>query len=324
MSEATKPPYVPHPQQAALIPSTSGNAINGLGETERRRPTTIYWDDPDTLPHGDLMKWFIRRNYQGDRLKTRRRAEEIEATALESVAETAEDAPAGDWVAAVKGEALKLGASQVGIAPVDPLSVFDRYEVDFAWIVVLALPMDYALIATSPSTPALNEVLEKYNDIYLKSRLLANWIRRKGWRADPYGGVANADPMTVIPGAIEGGIGQLGKHGSMISPQSGACFRLAFVLTDLPLLPDAPRDFGVDEFCANCRLCQDSCPPKAIAPIKQTVRGKRKWNVDFDKCVLYFNEHDGCGICLAICPWSRPGVAPRLADKMTRRKAAVA
>lgn len=29
--------------------------------------------------------------------------------------------------------------------------------------------------------------------------------------------------------------------------------------------------------------------------------------MDFDKCVPYFNEHMGCGICLAACPWSQPG-----------------
>lgn len=321
MPDLPKRPYIPHPEQVALIPSISGNEVNGLGEEGRRRPTNIYWVNPDTIPHGELMKWYVRRNYQGDRLKTRRRAEEIEASDLENVAEATVDFPAEEWVAAVKEQALKLGASQVGIAPVDPLWVYDRYDIDFPWIVVVALPMDYEYIGTSPSEPALNEVLEKYNDIYMISRLLANWIREKGWQADPYGGVANPDPVLAIPSAIECGIGQLGKHGSTISPVSGPCFRLAYVLTDLPLIPDAPKDIGVDDFCTNCKLCQDACPPEAIEPHKQTVRGQQKWYVDFDKCVLYFNEHDGCGICLAVCPWSRPGVAPRLAEKMMRRKA---
>jgi epoxyqueuosine reductase QueG len=43
--------------------------------------------------------------------------------------------------------------------------------------------------------------------------------------------------------------------------------------------------------------------------------------VDFDKCVLFFNENMSCGLCLAVCPWSRPGVAPGLAAKMARRRA---
>jgi epoxyqueuosine reductase QueG len=42
--------------------------------------------------------------------------------------------------------------------------------------------------------------------------------------------------------------------------------------------------------------------------------------VDFDRCLPYFNEHGGCGICVAVCPWSRPGVAVSLAARMTRRR----
>jgi ferredoxin len=52
------------------------------------------------------------------------------------------------------------------------------------------------------------------------------------------------------------------------------------------------------------------------------VRGAEKWYVDFDKCIGYFNETNGCGICIAECPWSRPGVAPRLAEKLGRRRTA--
>jgi epoxyqueuosine reductase QueG len=58
----------------------------------------------------------------------------------------------------------------------------------------------------------------------------------------------------------------------------------------------------------------------AIQHEKQWVRGVEKWYVDFDRCVLYFNEHNGCGICIAQCPWSRPGTASRLAERMTRRR----
>jgi epoxyqueuosine reductase QueG len=69
-----------------------------------------------------------------------------------------------------------------------------------------------------------------------------------------------------------------------------------------------------------CRACEDACPPAAIAPDKQRVRGEVRWYVDFDRCLPYFNEHGGCGICLAVCPWSRPGVADSLLAKMARRR----
>ena len=116
----------------------------------------------------------------------------------------------------------------------------------------------------------------------------------------------------MIPAALAAGFGELGKHGSIINPQLGSSFRLACVLTDLPLAEDRPVDFGADDFCQSCRVCEDACPPAAIGDAKQLVRGESKWYVDFDACMPYFAVTHGCGICLAVCPWSRPGIAPRL------------
>ncbi|MAE98917.1 MAG: hypothetical protein CME00_02120 [Geminicoccus sp.] len=126
--------------------------------------------------------------------------------------------------------------------------------------------------------------------------------------------------MTMIPAALASGFGELGKHGSLITPEFGSSFRLSAVLTDCPLPLSVPVDHGIDDFCLNCRVCEDACPPQAIAPNKQLVRGEVKWYVDFDKCLPFFNEHQGCAVCLAVCPWSRPGVGPRLADKLERRR----
>jgi epoxyqueuosine reductase QueG len=50
------------------------------------------------------------------------------------------------------------------------------------------------------------------------------------------------------------------------------------------------------------------------------VRGETKWYVDFDKCIPYFVDYETCGICLVVCPWSRPGVADNMLAKMARRR----
>jgi epoxyqueuosine reductase QueG len=97
-------------------------------------------------------------------------------------------------------------------------------------------------------------------------------------------------------------------------------FRLAAVLTDLEVQPDAPDDFGADAFCTHCRICSDHCPPDAIFRTRQTVRGVQKWYVDFDRCLPFFNETAGCAICLAVCPFSHPDRGPRLAAKLDRRR----
>ena len=81
--------------------------------------------------------------------------------------------------------------------------------------------------------------------------------------------------------------------------------------------------FGVDDFCTHCQVCTRACPPDAIFEDKQWVRGTKKWYVNFDKRIPYFTETFACGICLAMCPWSLPDVAPRLAAKLKRRRTAM-
>ena len=56
--------------------------------------------------------------------------------------------------------------------------------------------------------------------------------------------------------------GELGKHGSLINPEFGSSFRLSAVLTDAPFAPTQQRSFGVDSFCASCRICGIPARPK--------------------------------------------------------------
>jgi hypothetical protein len=42
---------------------------------------------------------------------------------------------------------------------------------------------------------------------------------------------------------------------------------------------------------------------------------------DFDKCLPYFVDNETSAICLAVCPWSRPGLAEGLVVKMARKTA---
>jgi epoxyqueuosine reductase QueG len=147
---------------------------------------------------------------------------------------------------------------------------------------------------------------------------VAGWLRQEGWAAEPVTGPMTGDFALIAP-ALACGFGELGKHGSIIDRDLGANFRLSAVLTDAPFASTPPRDHGIDAFCASCRICEDACPPKAIYAEKQQVRGASKWYVDFDKCLPFFNEHHSCGICIAVCPWSRRGVGSNLAAKLARR-----
>ncbi|MFT5487038.1 MAG: epoxyqueuosine reductase [Alphaproteobacteria bacterium] len=192
---------------------------------------------------------------------------------------------------------------------------------------MIGVAMDHERLNSAPDSldepTSAVEVGEQYNRAARVSRNLTNYIMEQGHYAKAYAG-PYASALLMIPPAIAAGFGELGKHGSLINRQYGSSFRLSAIATEMPLLADAPDVFGADDFCASCQVCTKACPPGAISETKQTVRGVEKWYVDFDKCIPYFGEALGCGICIGRCPWSRPGTAPRLAEKMLARRARLA
>ena len=312
--------YQPNPEQLALFPTISGNEINGRGEPTARRPTPIYWHRPEHLAHGKLQQWMIERFLaEPDLVNVHRRFGGRGPSRLDPVSETRSEETPENWSGRVRTFALEHEADLVGVTAVDPMWVFDGYEVAAPWIIVLGVAMDHQKLATAPANPAGLEVQAQYNRGTRAARTLANWIRGHGYAADAHGGPW-AGPLTLIPAALACGFGELGKHGSIINRRYGSSFRLAAVTTDMPLVADRGDQFGADDFCTNCRVCVDACPPGAISHEKVAVRGTEKWYVDFDRCIPYFNDTLGCAICIAVCPWSRPGVAPSLAERMTRRR----
>ena len=324
MAKAPKKIFQPNPAQLALMPDVSGNDINGLGESDFRRPTRIYWHNPGDIPHGRMQKWMVERFNRAPDFKRVYAEGDRGPQTLEPVAASQSlDSPA-NWSARVREFAHQHEADLVGVAKMNPDWTYDDCGSDtHPWIIVLGVEMDHAELAQAPSsdtdTASAVEVSVQYNRGARVAAHLANWIRDKGYQSEPHAGPW-AGPVTLTPAALACGFGELGKHGNIINRQYGSSFRLSAVVTDLPLVAGQAEEFGADDFCARCQVCINACPVDAITDNKQLVRGVEKWYVDFDKCIPYFNETHGCGICIAVCPWSRPGAAPRLADKMLRRR----
>ena len=314
------PVWQPSAEQMREWPAVSGNTINGVGETAHRRPSPIYWHPPDSIPHGKLQLWFYARTGNPEELAEARQERQAAIDApLEPIGAAPPARSADEWSAEVKRIASADGADAVGITPMRAEYVFEGHAVPTQkWMIVLAVAQSYEAMKTAPSLTSLVEITRQYARGTRTAKALANWLRAEGQDALPYGGPM-AGSFILIPAAIAAGIGELGKHGSMISPTLGANFRLACVLTDAPLVADAPAPFGADEFCTNCQVCADACPPDAIRHEKTLIRGETRWYVDFDKCLPYFNEAQSCAICLAACPFSRPGVGLNLVEKLSRR-----
>lgn len=317
--------WTPDPAIYDYFPEgVSGNVVNGVGERAPRRPSPIFWHRPDKEAFGKLQEHVVARfnlvgiyhdvYAHGDRGPKK----------PDPVAAGRVDQPAAAWTRIVKDFALANEADLVGIARVDPQWIFEGYELADPFVIVLGITMDHAILSQVPSTAELPEgqleVAVAYNRGARAAMKLANFVRAQGWDASAHSGPW-ASMLSMMPAALACGFGELGKHGSLINRVHGSSFRLAAVTTALPLVPDAPDAFGADDFCTRCQVCRNACPPDAIFDAKQLVRGVEKWYVDFDKCIPYFNETYGCGICIAVCPWSTPGRAPKLAERWSKRKA---
>lgn len=312
--------YRPRPETLSML-KVSGNPINGLGETEPRRPSPFFWHPPTMHPFGDLQT-LARTNSR----KCPGSAEAFGAAYMRPelipVAESRIEAEAGQASAEAIAFALANEADDAGIAAMDPLYVFEGFRIQEPWVIVLALAHDPERLSQVPSDDSngvgVTDIGHQYARGTRASYHLANWIRARGYSANPFPGPM-ADALLLIPPAVEAGLGELGKHGSIISPKFGSGVRLAAVVTDMPLVATRRDPFGGSDFCESCQVCTRACPPGAISEMKQMVRGVERWYVDFDKCIPYFAEASSCGICIADCPWTRPQVRPKLLQTMAKR-----
>jgi NAD-dependent dihydropyrimidine dehydrogenase PreA subunit len=215
---------------------------------------------------------------------------------------TSATALVGEW-------ARELGADDVGVAAVDPRYVYDGTGLTHSYAIMLAMTMDYPAIAAAPSAATNGEVIRVYAALADLAIELAHRIRELGVPARAH--TLAYEELAFIPHAIAAGLGELGKHGSLLHPRLGASFRLAAVTTDLPLVVGAPTTERVADLCRNCSLCVDHCPGDAISHEPVLVRGESRWVVDTDRCAPYWATYHACAICLQVCPWNaRAGAGP--------------
>lgn len=303
-----------------LMGPVSGNELNGWGEQSARQPTLVMWANPNKLAHGAVQERMTKEFMEHPELRTVLRMSDRHEPV--EVASAKADLAGDEWVDAITAFAQSeagLNVDLVGVTQPQSDWFFEGRGSDMPAIIMLGLAMDHAELSTAPEYQSAMEVHRQYNRGTAAARALADFIRGQGFEAEGHGG-PGAGPIQMVPAAIAAGFGELGKHGSIINRELGSSFRLAAVLTNAPIALSEPDSLGIDDFCNGCRVCTDACPPDAIAPQKRLVRGATKWAVDFDRCLPYFAESYGCGICIAVCPWSTPDAAPRLAANMQRKQ----
>ncbi len=223
----------------------------------------------------------------------------------------------------IKKVAKLFGASLVGITELDRRWIYSHtfdsvtheykeLEVPegYQYAVVMAFEMEYNLVKASPTWLAAGTEGVEYSRMPFTASMLAQFIRDLGYKAIPCGN----DTAISIPLAIDAGLGELGRNGLLITKEFGPRVRIAKVLTDLPLVPDEPADFGVTRFCEVCMRCATNCPSQAIMRGDRTTKphdisnatGELKWPINAERCFAFWARNEGsCMNCIRVCPFNK-------------------
>lgn len=243
----------------------------------------------------------------------------------------------------IKDRARIEGFEKVGIVPVQALAgdadqlrewLRRGYEGEMKWMArdpemrtdprklfpparsVIVVAKNYYTPAQHESDPASGKISryawgDDYHDVVAgKLHSLLSWIKETVPGAE--GKVCvDIQPMMDKSWAVRAGLGWLGKHTNVITPEYGSWVFIGELLLNFELEYDRQQ---VEDHCGTCTLCIDACPTSAIT---------EPYLLDSNKCISYATIElrtdeipagvkenldgwlYGCDICQDVCPWNR-------------------
>lgn len=210
-----------------------------------------------------------------------------------------------------------LRADQVGICQIPSYAFYsfdkdgNEVNLDHHYAVVLLVDQDYNTFKSSTGYDFISnsQSFLSYSNSAFISCIIADYIRRLGYSARAHH--ARDYKVVVPPLLLWAGLGEMSRIGGIvINPFLGPRFKAAVVTTELPLVPDMPIDFGLQEFCRRCKKCAVECPSGSISSEDKVVyNGYEKWKENVDSCAkfrLMNKAGSGCGRCIKVCPWNKP------------------
>ena len=215
----------------------------------------------------------------------------------------------------IKGLAKFYNAKLVGITEMKDYHYYShrgRHEENYGeeinnkhkYGIVFAVPMDKEMIMRAPKLPESIAVVKGYVEAATIGMVLSYYIRELGFDASNH---MDGNYLVVAPlVARDAGLGEFGRNGLIITKEYGACIRLGVVTTDMPILPDVRKDFGVKEFCMDCGRCSKTCPGKAISSNEMEEKdGLLRWKINAEECYRRWRSlGTDCAVCIANCPFT--------------------
>jgi reductive dehalogenase len=150
---------------------------------------------------------------------------------------------------------------------------------------------------------------------YLRAQLIGGTVgsHLRGLGFSARGHSVMDQDVLHIPLNLLAGLGELPRIGEMVlNPFVGPRFKSGILTTNMPLAPDMPIDFGMQDFCNKCLKCARECPVTAI-PFGDKImfNGYEIWKPDVEKCARYRITNAAgsmCGRCMKTCPFNLEGV----------------
>jgi reductive dehalogenase len=216
----------------------------------------------------------------------------------------------------IKSLGYFLGADVMGVCELPEWALYSHdiegkpVETDHTHAICVVVDQDYRTMSSSTGYDWIGGSPPQMSYLYsaIIATLIAGYIRKLGYRAR----VQHAQNYQVLitPLLLMAGIGEISRPGIVLNPFIGMRFKAAAVTTDLPLEPDKPIDFGLQDFCDKCKKCAVECPSKSISMgDKVHYNGYETWRFNMESCtrMRVGNPNGmGCGHCINVCPWNKP------------------
>jgi reductive dehalogenase len=218
---------------------------------------------------------------------------------------------------AIKALGYYLGADFVGICAAEPWMYYASddtsgkpIEAYHRYAVVMLIDQGYETMegASGDDWISASQSMRAYMRGAEIAGVMSAHCRRMGYSSRSH---SNAHSEVIHnPAILMAGLGEVSRIGdTLLNPFIGPRSKSIVFTTDLPLAVDKPIDFGLQDFCSQCRKCARECPCNAIpfGP-KVMFNGYEIWKADVEKCTRYRvtqKRGSACGRCMKMCPWNR-------------------
>lgn len=201
----------------------------------------------------------------------------------------------------LKSLANDLGIDDIGFTEVDTSYIFSDKMVLYKNAILLVMEMKAEKIKTAPSKFAEKEIFRTYYRLNVAANKIKSFLNERGYNAQA--GPALGGEVNYPLLAQKAGVGVIGKHGMLITPNFGPSLRLAALYTDIENLPitDSNEHLWVNKFCDSCNRCVKKCPAQAIYMDTKVFEDESKQCIDYKKCAKPFSQDHGCTVCVREC-----------------------